>query len=93
LTFDGRESEASLFGNTKKKSTAEWSDNGQTMTVNSVIYYDIIGEKATMKVTEVWKLINRGKSISIEVTSRSAVNGDNVMKLIYDKQRAANYRS
>jgi hypothetical protein len=84
LTFDGRESEASLFRNTKKKSTVKWSDDGQTMTVNSVITYDLDGEKTAMKVTEVWKLINGGKSISLQFNSNST-SGENAMRLVYDR--------
>lgn len=84
LTFDGKESEASLFGNTKKKSIVQWSDDGQTMTVNSVISFDIIGGKTEMKVTEVWKLINNGKSISLRSNSNST-SGENTMRLIYDR--------
>jgi hypothetical protein len=37
-----------------------------------------------MKVTEAWKLINDGKSISLQSKSNSMF-GENVMKLVYDK--------
>jgi hypothetical protein len=84
LSFDGKKSEASLFGSTTKKSTAKWSADGQTMTVNSVIYFDMNGEKTEIKVTEVWKLINDGKSILLQSNSNSAF-GENAMKLVYDK--------
>lgn len=36
LIFDGKESEATFVGSPRTKSTAKWSDDGQTMTVNSV---------------------------------------------------------
>jgi hypothetical protein len=39
------------------------------MTVNSVRSFDTNGETADFKVTEVWKLINDGKSISVLVKS------------------------
>jgi hypothetical protein len=84
LTFDGKENETTLFGSTKKKSTAKWSDDGQTMTVSSIIYLDRNGEKTEIKVTEVWKLINDGKSISLQSNSNSTF-GENAMKLTYDK--------
>jgi len=61
------------------------------MTVNSVRSFDTNGETADFKVTEVWKLINGGKSISIRVNSTS-ISGENTMKLVYDKQSAADYR-
>jgi hypothetical protein len=91
LTFDGKESEATYVGTPREKSAAKWSDDGQTMTVNSVRSFDTNGETADFKVTEVWKLINDGKSISIQVNS-SSISGENTMKLVYDKQWAADYR-
>ena len=92
LTFDGKESESTFVGSPREKSTARWSDDGQTMTVNSVKSFDTNGEKADFKVTEVWKLINDGKSISVQVNSSSISGGENTMKLVYDKQLAADYR-
>jgi len=91
LTFNGKESEATFVGSPREKSTARWSDDGQTMTVNSVKSFDTNGEKADFKVTEVWKLINDGKSISVQVKSYS-ISGQNTMKLVYDKQWAVDYR-
>src|ERR1051326_8519646 len=37
LTFDGKEAEVTLFRR-GKKFTVNWSDDGQTMTVNSLVY-------------------------------------------------------
>lgn len=91
LAFDGKEIETTFVGRPRDKSTATWSDDGQTMTVNSVRSFDPKGETADFKVTEVWKLVNDGKSISIQVTS-SSTSGDKTMKLVYDKQLAADYR-
>ena len=83
------------------KSTAKWSDDGQTIIVNSVRTFDN-GKTAhifdtnfkktpDIKVSEVWKLINNGKSISVEVNSISNT-GKNTMNLVYDKQWAVDYR-
>ena len=91
LIFDGKEREATFVGSPRDKSTARWSDDGQTMTVNSVRSFDTNGETADFKVTEVWKLINDGKSISVQVNS-SSTSGENTMKLVYDKQWAVDYR-
>ena len=91
LIFDGKEREATFVGSPRDKSTARWSDDGQTMTVKSIRSFDPKGETADFKVTEVWKLINDGKSISIQVNSRSS-SGENTMELIYDKQWAVDYR-
>ena len=84
LVFDGKEREVTFVGSPRDKSTARWSDDGQTMTVNSVRSYDTNGKTADFKVTEVWKLINGGKSISIHVNSKSTA-GERAMTLVYDK--------
>ena len=91
LIFDGKEREATFVGSPRDRSTARWSHDGQTMTVNSVRSFDTNGETADFKVTEVWKLINDGKSISVQVNS-SSTSGENTMTLVYDKQWAVDYR-
>ncbi|QHW00301.1 hypothetical protein [Spirosoma endbachense] len=91
LIFDGKESKATFVGSPREISMAKWSDDGQTMTINSVRFLDSNREKADFKVTEVWTLINDGKSISVQVNS-SSTSRENTMKLVYDKQLAANYR-
>lgn len=92
LTFDGKESEATFVGRPREKSAARWSGNGLTMFVNSVKSFDTNGEQADFKVTEVWNLINDGKSISVQVNSATSSGGQNTMKLVYDRQLAADYR-
>jgi len=91
LTFDGKKSEATFVGIPREKSSASWSDDGQTMAINSVRSFDANGERADFKVTEIWRLINDGKSISVHVNS-SSESGENTMKLVYDRQRASDYR-
>lgn len=83
VTFDGK-SEATIVGSPREKSSARWSDDGQTMTINSVKSFYTISEDADIAVTEVWKLINDGNSISVQVISNSG-SGENTMKLIYDR--------
>ena len=84
VTFDDKENEATRVGSPREKSSASWSDDGQTMTINSVKSFNTISEDADIKVTEVWKLINDGKSMSVLVNS-SSISGENTMILIYDK--------
>lgn len=62
------------------------------MTVTSVRSFDTNGDKADFKVTEVWKLINDGKSIAVQVNSTTTAGAKHTMKLVYDKQLAADYR-
>jgi hypothetical protein len=84
LTFDGKEGEFTLFKRGKTYSV-KWSDDGKTMTVNSLVYLDINGEKQEFKVTEVWKLINDGKSISLQANAKSTFVGERTWKFVYDK--------
>lgn len=84
LTFDGKEREVTLNGR-GKKFTVKWSDDGQTMTVNSIIYLDINGDKKEFKVTEGWKLTNDGKSISLQANAKSTFFGERAWKFLYDK--------
>ncbi len=84
LTFDGKETENVVFANNKKKSTTKWSDDGQTLTVNSTITFDRNGETMEIKVEENYKLIDNGQGLSVESTSNSNW-GTNTMKMIYEK--------
>ena len=85
LNFDGKESEFTL-ARTQKKFNVRWSDDGQTLTVNSFVYMKINDEKKEeFKVTEVWKLINDGKSILLQANLTSTLIGERVMKHVYDK--------
>jgi hypothetical protein len=86
LSFDGKENENTVFGTTKKKSTAKWSDDGQTLTVNSVIVFERDGQSMEIKSTETWKLINDGQNLSFESTSTSQM-GTNTVKAVYDKNK------
>jgi hypothetical protein len=84
LTFDGKETESIGFGNSKRKSTAKWSDDGQAMMVNATIMLDRNGEITEIKQKETWKLADNGQTLSIESNSVSSF-GENNMKLVYDK--------
>ena len=81
LIFDGKEREATVFGSPRNESTARWSDDGQTMTVNSLKSFYTKGKTPDIKVKEVWKLINDGNSMSVQVNA-----GEDIRKLVYDKQ-------
>jgi len=91
LVLDGKPNKATYVGMQREKSSASWSGDGQTMTVHSVRSFDTNGKTADFKVTEVWKLIDSGKSIAIEVNERSK-SGEHTMTLVYDRQLAADYR-
>src|SRR5579863_10075530 len=72
LAFDGKESESQINHSREwgKKFTVKLSADGQTMTINSIVYkmvptpYHVdVQEQMLVYVTEVWKLSNDGKFI------------------------------
>lgn len=81
LVFDGKERKATVFGWPRDESTARWSDDDQTMIVNSFKSFYTKGKAPDVKVREVWKLINDGKSLSVQVNA-----GEDIRKLVYDRQ-------
>ncbi|MGN6492989.1 MAG: hypothetical protein ACTHLE_13400 [Agriterribacter sp.] len=91
LVFDGKLNKATYVGMAREQSSASWSNDGQTMTVRSVRSFDKNGKTPDFTVTEVWNLIDGGKSIVIQVNEQS-VSGAHTMTLVYDKQLAADYR-
>ncbi|MFI5133529.1 MAG: hypothetical protein ACHQEB_04290 [Chitinophagales bacterium] len=83
ITFDGKESETTVFGGAKKKSVAKWSDDGSTLTISYTITFDQNGQTSEFKGTETWSLTKEG-SLSL-VTVSSSPRGDNTTKAVYDK--------
>lgn len=84
LTFDDNETESTVFGNSKKKSKAKWSDDGKKLTVKSTIEFERNGQKTEIKITETWSLSDDGKTLTIDSTTESP-QGTNTTKLVYDK--------
>ena len=78
LTFDGKESQINYGRERGKKFTVKLSADGQTMTINSIVHLMVatpyrvnVLEQMVVYVTEVWKLSNDGKSISVQATAKS----------------------
>ncbi len=93
LTFDGKASEINQGQGRGKKSTVKLSADGQTMTVNSIVHlmvatpYNLdVQEQLFVSVTEVWKLSNDGKSISVQANAKSTLwGGERAWKTVFDK--------
>ena len=85
LSFDGKAAESTVFGSMKRSSVGAWSANGEEMTINSTISGERNGQTFEFKVTEVWKLLDGGKTLSIDYTSVSQ-RGTNNQTFVYDKQ-------
>jgi hypothetical protein len=84
VTFDGKTAESTVFGGSKKKSTAAWSADGNQLTINSTIVFERDGNSFEIKVAEVWKLADGGKTLSIDYTTTSQ-RGTSNNTFVYDK--------
>ena len=85
LTFDGKQSESSLFGNSKKKASAAWSDDGQALTITYTLSLDFNGQTTEVSGKEKWTLSDGGKTLTLENNSSSSF-GDLSTKSVYEKQ-------
>jgi len=93
LTFDSKISKINYGGERGKEFTVKLSADGKTMTINSIVHlmvavpYNIAVQKQLIvKVTEVWKLSNDGKSITVQANAKSTLFGDErSWKTVFDK--------
>jgi hypothetical protein len=95
LAFDGKESEIQINHSREwgKEFTVKLSADGQTMTVNSIVHKMVptpghvdVQEQMLVYVTEVWKLSNDGKSISVQANAKSNLfSGERSWKTVFDK--------
>ena len=93
LVFDGKESQINNGEGNEKKFTVKLSDDGQTMTIKSIVYFmngtpynPNVKEQAYTNVTEVWRLSNDGKSIIIQSIAKSNIwDGERSWKTVFDK--------
>ncbi|MCC8423660.1 hypothetical protein [Mucilaginibacter sp. UR6-11] len=93
LGFDGKAGEVDHGPGRGKKFTVKLSPDGQTMTVNSTVqlmvatpYHVNVQKQAVVYVTEVWKLSNDGKSISVQANAKSTLIGTGrSWKTVFDK--------
>lgn len=83
LAFDGKATEINHGPDRGKKSTVKLSADGQTMTVNSIVY---VQPQLIVNVTEVWKLSDDGKSISVQAGAKSnSFSAGRTWTTIFDK--------
>jgi hypothetical protein len=85
LGFDGKLVESTVTpGNSKRKASAKWSDDGQTLTITYTLMMDFNGQTTEIKGTETWALSNEGKTLTTTNTSTSSF-GENTYKGVYEK--------
>jgi len=93
LAFDGKESQIDYGPGRGKKFAVKLSADGQTMTVNSIVHLMVatpfnvnVQKQEFCYVTEVWKLSNDGKSISVQANAKSTLwGGERSWKTVFDK--------
>ena len=84
LPFDGKEVESTVFGTSKRKASAKWSDDGQTLTITYDLMLDFNGQTTEIKGTETWALADGGKTLISQNNSSSSF-GDIQAKGVYEK--------
>jgi hypothetical protein len=85
LTFDGKEAESTVFGNSKRKATAKWLEDGKKLSIAFAILLDFNGETNEIKGTETWTLSGDGKTLTVETSTTSSF-GDMTTKAVYEKK-------
>ena len=75
MAFDGKASEIANGPGRGKKFTVNLSADGQTMTVNSTVRLMVGQKQESVYITEVWKLSNDGRSISVQANAKSSLLG------------------
>jgi hypothetical protein len=80
VTYDGKVTESEGFGGSKRKSTAKWSDDGLTLTINSVMTFERDGQTMEFKSNETWSLTKEGL-LSV-VTQSSSPRGESNTKAV-----------
>jgi hypothetical protein len=83
LVFNGKAREIDYGWARGKNFTVKLSADGQTMTVNSIVHLMVrdpgpinAKKQEFVNVTEVWKLSNDGKSITVQTNAKSVIVGE-----------------
>jgi len=82
LAFDGKETEMKQGDGIGKKFTVKWSDDGQNITINTVVHM----KEVIHYVQEVWNLSKDSKTITVQANAKSNVWGETrSWKTVFDK--------
>ena len=81
VSFDGKVTESTVFGNSVRKTTAKWSDD-QTLVVDNVMNLEFNGETMVIKSVETWTL--KDGTLTIVIAS-SSPRGETTIKTVYTK--------
>ncbi len=86
FSLDGKVSENTGFMNRVSKSTANWSADQETLTINTTSVFTRDGQSTEITSTEVWSISADGAVLTIELT-RETPMGETKLKLVYDKAK------
>jgi len=84
LSYDGKDTESTIFENSKRKAKAQWSDDGKTLTITFTLMLDFNGQVTEVTGTEKLALGDDGKTLILQSNSTSSF-GDNGYKGVYEK--------
>jgi hypothetical protein len=93
LFYDGKTREISHSQENRKTCSVKLSNNGKTMTINSIVYFTTstpyrvnVKKQAYTVVTEVWNLSKDGKSIAVLAKAKSNIwNEERSWKTVFNK--------
>jgi hypothetical protein len=85
IALDGTVSENTGFMESKRKSTVTWSADKKSITIATTTLFNMNGDNMEMKSSEIWKLGDDGKSLSIE-SAFTTPDGETKNSLFYDKK-------
>jgi hypothetical protein len=93
LIFDGKTRQISLSQENRKTFSVNLSNDGQTMTINSIVYFITstpykvnVKQQAYTNVTEVWNLSKDGKSIAVLAKAKSNIwDEERSWKTVFDR--------
>lgn len=93
MVFDGKTRQISLSKENRKAYSVNLSNGGQTITINSVVYFITgtpykvnVKQPAYTDVTEVWNLSNDGKSIAVLAKAKSNIwKEERSWKTVFDR--------
>lgn len=83
LPLDGREL-MSTFWRSPRVTTAEWSEDGKVLIVESRVTFTRGGRTSEMTTTEIWRLMDEGSLLTIEQSS-SSFRGDRNITMVYNR--------
>lgn len=84
-TLDGKECENTIFEQSKKKSTANWSEDKKSLTINSTLKLQWEGQEMEIKSNEIFSLEEDGNSLAIRSTSSTSF-GEFSVTFVYDME-------